>query len=494
MSPDQLLRFMFGALTGIVIFAPLTLILFKDFQIRPRTNNPNKISSFFELNEFVQAENLRGYAKLYSILVCGVLWIAYVSLFLSDKICLSALTIVDASLKSSSLSGFADTIVASGVGAPIALFILMVVAIIVFFPYFSKAHNLLKSSAQAGVDFDDTCDKLVGIAANDIKDAGLTAEYITKEIETLDLNTGSTIKFREATAIPREFGDNPDEDSVLRYALLKSAIKDASSTGLIPALRAIQKTRNVKSKIDNPPPPINIRQMIVVSLFFAGLSLIYCALIGRVGNYFCGDKNCTAPLLGEFVFPGATKDAGAVFGSVVIEYFIFSAQVALPFWIGIALYERKQKSSSNKFTFADNFVPVAFMQITWSFFLSLLSVVAIYVFSWVNSSAISPFTPWSLLQFAISVLLAPVITVLWVWLSVRPVPSLLQGVAAALVAALIYGFMGFCYTCLYQAIRSPNFTQQDVYWAVLAFYVVLVCGILWLMTTRKLSTGSVEVG
>jgi len=498
MSSDQSLslffRIIFGVVTGFVLFAPLFLILFRDFQRRPRDNNPSRISSFFELQEFVQTVNLRGYAKLYSALVCGVLLLAYVAMFLSDKISDTALKAINLALEDSALGAVSAAISNSGVGAPVSLFTLTIIGTVVCFPYLAKVNNLLKLSAQSGIDFDDTCNALVGIAASDVRKAGKISAYLYSESETKDVNTGVVVKVREPMPVPREFGEDPDEETVLRYILLKGAIQDAPERGLIPSLKDLLLEHNVISSFEDPPDPINIKQLVVLSLFFVAMSLVYCGLIGKIGNLACGSENCKAEFLGEFAFAGATKnEPDKVFAGTIIDYLIFAAQVALPFWIGIALYDRKRLSSSNKFDFKSNFIPVAFMQITWSFFLSLLSIGAIYVYSWINPPMIAVFTSWNLLQFTISVLLAPIITVLWVWLSVRPMPRLFQPLAAALVAGLVYGFMGFCYTCLLQTIKSravqdfnpSDYPQQDVYWAVLAVYVVLVCGILWLTTSGK---------
>jgi hypothetical protein len=136
----------------------------------------------------------------------------------------------------------------------------------------------------------------------------------------------------------------------------------------------------------------------------------------------------------------------------------------------------------------DNFTPIAGMQLIWSAFLGVLLIAVMYVYCWTYGTPISLLTPWGTLQFIISTTLAPIVTILWVWLLEKTQSrvvrvSITALIGSLLIGSLLYGFMGFCYSCL-AAIWDANVVQNDVEWAVQAFYIIPVCGLLWVVTDK----------
>jgi hypothetical protein len=451
-----------GSIVGAAALVPVALLLHKDFLERPRKNNPKRISSFFDLNEFAQAGSLSAYAKLYAFVICGALWAGYFALCMSDGTAAAAEDIVEKVLIGSEneFAKFTAALLKNNrvFSAPISLLILLITSLPLFFPFLAKLNNILKYSAQAGIAFDNTCNTLVNIAANDV----IRANKHTEFLQGID-------------AYPREIIHSEDRNARLRYVLLDEAIITAHSDGLIDALRKILEERGVPSSLKSPPPPVKVSYILLMFALYVFFGIIYCVFIVTIGHNWCGNVDCNKPILGSFVFPGATDNEKIweATTSVLIDYYTFSVQISIPFLIGIALYERKKKSSSEAITFEDNFIPVAGMQVIWSMIGAGFAILSVSMYQ----SHFDFLNFQNLLQLLISLSFAPVATVMWVWLNGKEIPRPLLVFIAAVPAALLYGFMGFCYSCLGQRM-NPNFEQLDVDWAAQCFYIIVACGVL----------------
>jgi hypothetical protein len=230
MPDDFILNLLLGALFATILFAPVGVYLFLDFKHRGRKNDIKSIPSFFDLNEFVQESNLTAYAKLYAVGLSAFLWITFVFLCLSkpanDQVN-SMLALILGSSDNKVAQKLAEmmSLPANHFPAPISLFIIVAIIIIVFFSYFKWIIATTRSAVQQAVGFDNTCEHVIRQAASDVEAANTANAG----------NAGNTV-FANG-ALPREFGPNATKFDELQFQILGEAVRDAPDIGLIASFK-----------------------------------------------------------------------------------------------------------------------------------------------------------------------------------------------------------------------------------------------------------------
>jgi hypothetical protein len=267
---------------------------------------------------------------------------------------------------------------------------------------------VLKVSAHSGIAFDSTCNTLVKIAANDVARARKTEQFI-----------GGTL------GCPREIASRRDQKEILKYVLLEQAVNnsnnDASNVGLISVLREVLENGGVRSSFRPSPPPVAVTYIMLMFALYIMCAFVYCVAIVGIGHMLCGSSDCVIPFLGSFVFPGATDNLQGATTSVILDYYIFSVQIALPFLIGVTLYERKKISSSQSISFSENIIPVAGMQVIWALFGACFGILTVSLYQ----KQFDFFNLWNLLQLTISLSFAPIVTVIGLWVTNNSFQNLL---------------------------------------------------------------------
>jgi hypothetical protein len=473
MTVEQLERFLVGLLVAAPFCVALGILLYSDFRTRTRRNQPNRVSSFFDLVEFVHWKNLRNFAWLYTGASAGLIWITFGLLCVSEKIGEKTRGILASLLNNFSqnkaVSTLTEAVQSGDFPISISLLLLWLAAAVIFLPHLTTLFRSAKRIVHVGIGFEDTCDRLVRHAASDIE----TSIGIDE----------AQASFLQPKLLPRELASS-DPGIQLQFGVLSKAATNASQDGLRHALRALLERHNIESALRVDPPPLLRLSTVVFSLgFYVAAAIIYCAFVPRLGYLLCGDHECQLPLLGKFVFPnlGQGNDPAKVLQDVIIDVSQFSLQVAMPFWIGLGLFVRRQKNASAGTGLTANFIPVAGFQIAISVVFGCFFSMVVCIYAWSNAQTVAFFTLSRALDAFLPCIVAPIITYLWVTLDSPVSYKIVLSSFVAACAGLLYGLVGFCYDCL------TSWRALFVEGGLLAFYLILVCGLLWSLTHSKIA-------
>ena len=439
-----------------ILTTAISLFLYRQFQFRSLRRDPNQISSFFNLDDFVSATNLKNYAIFYSGSLSFLFFFVSFLAISSERFVISLQEFIVRELdKSSPFYGVIRSLMdvpqlSLGLGVAIGAFFL--------YPYIRGPINFCRDTVHNAIGFERTADKIAKSVATEVMLAKSDAA-----IEFIERAIGRGPRPSEL------FNSGPDIQA--SYLILYHACRRAANIGLSAAIEEIATKCGVTAPATPVPRPgvIDVKPAIPAISIFLFLAVVYLAFI------LLAEMPMTYYLSIEW-----PKNNWEGRKDLLIEIARISFQIVFPLWIGLSLFYSRWRRLGDEERIRESIVRISSALILLSIFGGIAVLVVNSIRNVETSGTYVAFSSRAILEATLPCVIAPAAVTLWLYLG----KFRLQIVGRTMIVAAAGTMLYTTNQLIYDILADYTAPQRYMHALVLGFYLTLVGTMLWALLLR----------